>query len=87
MTIQKLFKKFIQCDFIIYTIVMLSTLSNELFLFNHMVNYKYQNLAKTTLWQHFMDNLVCFHPTLTSHGCQINVPKLENWTRFTCDSP
>jgi hypothetical protein len=27
-----------------------------------MTNYKSQNLAKTALWQHFMDNVVCLHP-------------------------
>jgi len=32
-------------------------------IFIHMANYKFQNLVKTTLWQHFMDNVVCFHPT------------------------
>jgi hypothetical protein len=31
-----------------------------------MTNYKSQNLAKTTLWQHFMDNVVCFHPFSTA---------------------
>ncbi len=40
MTIQKLFKKFIQCDYNIYNIVMLSFLLVLLFLFNHMANYK-----------------------------------------------
>jgi len=61
MTIQKLSMKFIQCDYIIYNIVMLSPFSFELIIFNHMTNYKSQNLAKTTLWQHFMDSVVCFH--------------------------
>jgi hypothetical protein len=47
MTIQKQFKKFIQCDYIIFNIVMLNPLLT--LIFNHMVNYKFQNLAKTTL--------------------------------------
>jgi hypothetical protein len=30
-----------------------------------MANYKFQNLAKTALWWHFMDMVVCFHPLQT----------------------
>jgi len=26
-----------------------------------MANYKFQNLAKTIVWQHFMDSVVCSH--------------------------
>jgi hypothetical protein len=33
-------------------------------IFNHMANYKSQNLAKIALWQHFMDNVTCFHPNI-----------------------
>ncbi len=40
MTIQKLFKTFIQCDYSIYNIIMLSILLVLSFLFNHMANYK-----------------------------------------------
>jgi hypothetical protein len=36
MTILKPFQKFIQCDYNIYNIVMLSPLSIQSFLFNHM---------------------------------------------------
>ncbi len=27
-----------------------------------MANYNFQNLIKTTLWQHFMDSVMCSHP-------------------------
>jgi hypothetical protein len=40
-------------------IIMFNPLS---ILFNHMANHKLQNLAKTILGQHFIDNVVCFHP-------------------------
>ncbi len=26
-----------------------------------MANYKLQNFAKINLWQHFMNNVMCFH--------------------------
>jgi hypothetical protein len=31
-----------------------------------MVNYKFEDLAKTTLWQHFMISVMCFHPFILS---------------------
>jgi hypothetical protein len=34
-----------------------------------MTNYKSQNLAKIALWQHFMDNVLCFHPIRFSNVC------------------
>jgi hypothetical protein len=49
MIIQKLFMKFIKCDYIIYNIVMLSLFSFYLIIFNHMTNYKSQDLAKIAL--------------------------------------
>jgi hypothetical protein len=49
MKILKSFKKFIQCDYSIHNIVMLKLLSTQSFLFNHMANYKFQNLAKTIM--------------------------------------
>jgi hypothetical protein len=41
---------------------MLSHFSFYLIVFTHMANYKFQNLIRIALWQHFMDNVVCFHP-------------------------
>jgi hypothetical protein len=65
--IQKLSMKFIQCNIYIYiyiyNIVMLSPFSFYSIIFNHMANHKFQNLVKIALKQHFMDNVVCFHPT------------------------
>jgi hypothetical protein len=66
MTIQKILKKVMQGDYSIYIIVGLSLLLTWLFIFNHMTNHKFQNLEKIALWQHFMNNVVCFHPITMS---------------------
>jgi hypothetical protein len=49
MTIQKLSMKFIQCDYIIYNIVMFNFFFILIIIFNHMTNYKSQNFAKIAL--------------------------------------
>jgi hypothetical protein len=45
----KLSMKFIQCDCNIYNIIVLTPVSFYSIIFNHMANYKFQNLVKFSL--------------------------------------
>jgi hypothetical protein len=56
-------KKIIQCDYNIHIIVVLSLLLTESIIFNYISNFKFQNLAKSGLWQQLLNSVVCFHPS------------------------
>jgi len=63
MAIEKLYMKFIQCDYIIYNIVVLALYHcHQLYLITWPIT-KPKILQKFALWQHFMNNGVCSHPT------------------------
>jgi hypothetical protein len=41
------------------------------------VMYKFQNLAKIALWQHFMDTIMCYHPEYSTKSFRKNI--LKSW--------